>query len=516
MWQCPNFGASRRSCCLAPLVLDFHLPHLACVAYSLSMDPITATTTLITLATFIKDLIEVGQNIKESIEKVSDNRRQIRELTNDVLRSLADLANLTRGHEDAYQAPALLASLGDLKADTFHVLEICRKISPVKHSPGFRGFRSQLKVWMKRDEVEVEIRRLKEHVINCYTKFTAFSTARNEQRTARIDETTTHIEDMLVETVNTTLRVEQTAVVLLETPFGQKIADRTMEIILSDPMHRSVESQYLSEQTMRLIQSLQHLMKGGHIIFDSNNVVHFFSDLGPTTFVQPGLLSHLVHRVLGMVLILQNNYTGVSMESLQYLMCSLGANLDYVGMTSKAIAWEVLAIQILEHFADCGQSVMVLPWLILSQHRLSVYYQRQLRYEMALQASQQALDIWQSLSEKHVRHTESGSMTIFVIHSVNLQETGQQEMAVTIAQKAVALCRPMVEQTVVSSHQLSPITPEVEYNAVVLSRTFFILAKSLAFVDRHVEAYEASKEGFQTTPGTSSGITYEPQRGYVV
>jgi hypothetical protein len=33
-------------------------------------DPITITTTIITLATFIKDLIDVGQNIKRSIEKV--------------------------------------------------------------------------------------------------------------------------------------------------------------------------------------------------------------------------------------------------------------------------------------------------------------------------------------------------------------------------------------------------------------------------------------------------------------
>jgi hypothetical protein len=36
------------------------------------MDAITATMTLITLATFIKDLIEVGESIKQSLEKVRD------------------------------------------------------------------------------------------------------------------------------------------------------------------------------------------------------------------------------------------------------------------------------------------------------------------------------------------------------------------------------------------------------------------------------------------------------------
>ncbi|KAJ7855391.1 hypothetical protein B0H13DRAFT_2357908 [Mycena leptocephala] len=80
------------------------------------MDPITITTTLITFSSFIKDLIEIDQSIQSSIEKVGENRRRIRGLTKDVLRTLADLANLTRGQEDTFQVPALLSALGNLKA----------------------------------------------------------------------------------------------------------------------------------------------------------------------------------------------------------------------------------------------------------------------------------------------------------------------------------------------------------------------------------------------------------------
>ncbi|KAJ7140981.1 hypothetical protein C8R44DRAFT_866722 [Mycena epipterygia] len=80
------------------------------------MDPITATTTIITLATFIKDLIDLGQSIKESIEKVTENRRRIRDLTNEILHTLADLANLSQRHKDEFEAPALLSALGNLKA----------------------------------------------------------------------------------------------------------------------------------------------------------------------------------------------------------------------------------------------------------------------------------------------------------------------------------------------------------------------------------------------------------------
>ncbi|KAJ7678729.1 hypothetical protein B0H17DRAFT_1206651 [Mycena rosella] len=69
------------------------------------MDPITATTTIITLATFIKDLIDVREN-----------RRRIRDLTDDILSTLSKLADLSRADERTFQAPALLSALGDLKA----------------------------------------------------------------------------------------------------------------------------------------------------------------------------------------------------------------------------------------------------------------------------------------------------------------------------------------------------------------------------------------------------------------
>jgi hypothetical protein len=53
-----------------------------------------------------------------------------------------------------------------------HVLDNCRKIFPMERRPGVRGFGSIIKVWMRRDEVEAEIKRLRKHVNQCYRKFT--------------------------------------------------------------------------------------------------------------------------------------------------------------------------------------------------------------------------------------------------------------------------------------------------------------------------------------------------------
>ncbi|KAJ7791249.1 hypothetical protein B0H14DRAFT_3890761 [Mycena olivaceomarginata] len=134
------------------------------------MDPLTITTSIMTFASFINELIEVGENIRRSIEKVNENRRQIRELTEDVVRVLYDLAKLTKGQEDTFRGPELLSALESLKAEMLYVHSKCRKLSSVQ-LPGLRGVRSQFKAWRKRDDLEEKIGRLKEHVSKCYSQF---------------------------------------------------------------------------------------------------------------------------------------------------------------------------------------------------------------------------------------------------------------------------------------------------------------------------------------------------------
>ncbi|KAJ7246035.1 hypothetical protein C8J57DRAFT_1523912 [Mycena rebaudengoi] len=78
--------------------------------------PNTITTTVITLVTVIEDLIEVGQNIKRSIEKVKGNRRQIREFTEEILRMLSNPAIHCDSRETMFQTRELLYALGEFKA----------------------------------------------------------------------------------------------------------------------------------------------------------------------------------------------------------------------------------------------------------------------------------------------------------------------------------------------------------------------------------------------------------------
>ncbi|KAJ7141020.1 hypothetical protein C8R44DRAFT_846924 [Mycena epipterygia] len=480
------------------------------------MDPITATTTIITLATFIKDLIDLGQSIKESIEKVTENRRRIRDLTNEILHTLPDLANLSRGHEDEFEAPALLSALGNLKADMLHVLSTCRKISPAERSPGLRGLGVQIKVWIKRDDVEAEIKHLKEHVNQCYSKFTvrpvhptwntcayecqAFSAARIEMTTARIED----------HAVNTTLRVEQTLIlnnaenqvrlqrlegmmaqVLLETQFGQNIMNQTIEIIASDATHKTLEFQYLSTQALRLIDRLQQLAVNHTFILDAPL---WDVPLQLPTYNSP---EHILYNILGLLLTTNGCPAEIGFSTIRSIL-DLANDLGHLQMKSEAIAWHLMTIQILRQLAGASHTDILLQ-LAISRHNLACEYQFQLHRDLAIQSSQQSVDLCHGLCEISIDvDYQPLLLTTLITYSDNLREAGQPEIALSTAQEAVTMCRPMVGQIIESGLGLASWTEEIECKAVRSFEALFTFARALSSVDRKLEAYESWKEGFQT------------------
>ncbi|KAJ7141082.1 hypothetical protein C8R44DRAFT_240593 [Mycena epipterygia] len=173
--------------------------------------------------------------------QVGENRRHIRELTDDILRTLAGIADIGREHEDTLYSPVLLSALGNLKIDMIYVLSICCQNTPVERV--HQGFRFHIKAWMNRDSVEKEIRRLKEHVNKCYLQFTTLSAARTEHTSVQIAHTALRLEQSLVvNNVENQVRLRRLegmmAQLLLETQFGQHVVNQTIEIIASVRCHQ--------------------------------------------------------------------------------------------------------------------------------------------------------------------------------------------------------------------------------------------------------------------------------------
>ncbi|KAF7357955.1 Tetratricopeptide repeat family [Mycena venus] len=459
------------------------------------MEPVSVAATFITLATFIKDLIEVGESIHRSIEKVGENRRQIRELTEEVVRTLYDLANLTRGREETFQGSELLSALEDLKAEMFHVHSKCLKITPIQ-LPDLRGIGSQLKAWRKRDDLEGKIGRLKERVNKCYRQFTAFSAARIEKTTLRIEQT------LIVANVENQVKARRLegmmAQLLLETEFGQNKMIQMIQIIEADPTHESLESRYLSAQTMCLVDLVQRLLTGGKLVLHAplsdptQSLQLVYADTRSTL--------HVLHWILGTVIEIRESPSDRIPLSgpIKDILRDLGVYLNNIGMTSESIIWERLNLQVLLSL-DCAAAIS--PEIATSLEFLSSRYHRQNQFQAALQASQQSLDLWRHICESlpDVDH-RIGLLTALVTHTQNLLETSQKMTALFTAQDAAAISRPMVEELINSSSGLSSqvLNKPDKHNAEQCRNSLFNLAQALASLDHHLESYEAFKEGFQT------------------
>ncbi|KAJ7142811.1 hypothetical protein C8R44DRAFT_866102 [Mycena epipterygia] len=316
-------------------------------------------------------LVQAAVSLPDDADAVGENRRRIRDLTDDILRTLGHIADLSRGHENSFQAPELLTALGNLKADMLYVYSVASRTLPPARTRGLRGFRTQFKAWMKRDDIEGEIRRLREHANNCYLQFTAFSTARTEHTSRRVENTSLRVEQALVVNhVENHVRLQRLetmmARVLLETQSGQNIMNQTIDIISSDPTHRTIEFQYLSIQTLHLVDALQE-----RLLRDS---VDLPWDTVPLTLrLESTSPAYILHRILGMVLALKTSPTEVHTETIMSILDDVGPTLESLNMNSEALAWGLLTIQIL----------------------LSDQYDYQLRHDLALQSSQKAVDLSQ-------------------------------------------------------------------------------------------------------------------------
>ncbi|KAJ6555637.1 hypothetical protein DFH09DRAFT_1318046 [Mycena vulgaris] len=214
------------------------------------MDPLSLTTAAITVGTCLKDLVELALKIKESMDKVGENKKHLQELTDDVVRTLDGLVNLTAGNEDVFQAPALFMALGGLQQKMKQVLEGCREIPVATDRSQGRTerFKSRVKRLWNGAEIEAEIKSLKEHTNDCYTKFMLFSTARTEGKIVQIAKSATRIEDRMIG-INERTREIATSTARIEQGTGQ-ITDSTTRI--------ERETDQIGERTVQIGHNTAH------------------------------------------------------------------------------------------------------------------------------------------------------------------------------------------------------------------------------------------------------------------
>ncbi|KAF7367514.1 Tetratricopeptide repeat family [Mycena sanguinolenta] len=224
-----------------------------------AMDPISVTTTVITLATFVKDLLSLGQSIRRSFEKVKTNRKLVLALTEDIICTLGRLHELTAGNESDFLAPHLVRALEDLKADILHARFLTDRLAAAGRKQGLRGFGVRFRTWLKRHDIESAIKSVKEHVDKCFLQFTAFSVSRTECTAFRIEHA---ITVQKVENSMDLRRIESMMTKLVhETQFGNEIMQQAASTISSLATNKSF---FLSSLCETLVQISTYLGNRGY------------------------------------------------------------------------------------------------------------------------------------------------------------------------------------------------------------------------------------------------------------
>ncbi|KAF9531794.1 hypothetical protein CPB83DRAFT_848749 [Crepidotus variabilis] len=171
------------------------------------MDPISITCAVITLATAVKDLVELGIKLKASCAKVANNQVKLERLCVHIIADLERLEQLYKRNRETLDGALELEG---------SVIELPKK--------GLKNIGSSFKAWWKADELEAEVSTLKEHVVICHSRFLTFAAARIELKAQEIHAATTQIDATTQQTQNQASQIQRTT---------QDTRDRTAQIQLT-------------------------------------------------------------------------------------------------------------------------------------------------------------------------------------------------------------------------------------------------------------------------------------------
>ncbi|KAJ7658303.1 hypothetical protein DFH06DRAFT_1044776 [Mycena polygramma] len=179
-------------------------------------------------------IVTFGQlaiTIKESIEKIGDNKEILANLEKEVRETVKELKRLAHGYGDQEPTGELLTALESLTEQLEIINSRCQTLA---QSKGVSGF---VKAWFKRDKIEAEIKKLKEHRKDCCDQFQLLSVARMEGTTTRTEEHAAQIEVATARIDETTARTEAKADRLINSDGEKKIREWFQALDMREKQH---------------------------------------------------------------------------------------------------------------------------------------------------------------------------------------------------------------------------------------------------------------------------------------
>ncbi|KAL0952554.1 hypothetical protein HGRIS_006810 [Hohenbuehelia grisea] len=386
------------------------------------MDPLSSLT-----------LLEVAHKIKETIEKVGQNRTKLRQLASDVVCGIADIQEFCDAHREVHdvaRARELRDALDSLTREFHSVLRRCERLSSQRGNTRFAKARASVSAWLNRDEIENDIIRLKEHVQACHIRFISFSSARTEQnvllllyehraRTRQIDEL---IPDLLMDD-----EVSRPPHVLaIDRAANSDVMNLYLRHQLADLL--PMVAQFLGTRThWHEVPDQQH-----SILFDS------FSDedLSPSTIFRDTLFQvlHFCH--------LLRQPTPKTAQDVASALLDTALSLQFLGHTSDALSMATTSADLYGRLVEQNSAIEFSYHLANALNVMSKLASQFGNLDASLKASGEGMAVWTYLFGNSGMHRYAADVGFSILsHCHSLSEAGDHAQALEYCESAVALAR---------------------------------------------------------------------------
>ncbi|KAL0948492.1 hypothetical protein HGRIS_011058 [Hohenbuehelia grisea] len=292
------------------------------------MDPLS-------LGASILAFVDAAQKLKETFDKVGQNKLKSRQLVSDAIRGLIDLENLLHNSRNIVGAEAdeLRDSLDLLRGDLETVQRRCSKFFSTQERGSLSTIKLHVKGWLKRGDVEEEIAGLEKHIRSSYYRFLVLTS------------TSTQV---------TALRTEQRLVVhhqehseqltRLETAFERMVINNgaTNPLPLSNVSntdHDAVEMQFLRLQLQKVINSARDQQSTWAGVIEAPRQT--FSDGKPRAMSFRGstyttVFEDALSQACSAVQTFRDSSNGSSLQERANIMNRLAFTLHHLGLRLQA------------------------------------------------------------------------------------------------------------------------------------------------------------------------------------
>ncbi|KAF4609969.1 hypothetical protein D9613_010371 [Agrocybe pediades] len=154
------------------------------------MDPLSGVLAGITLATAVKDVVELAQKLSKSFKKPGRNLRAARELAGDVLDTTHRLKDFYESHQTILdQSQEMKHFLSELEGEMRTVYNKCCQTFPAYPMSKIGRIKNTVFAWRSAGKVERQLLNLKNRVNKCYIHFMMFAVMRIEVQITDMNQT---------------------------------------------------------------------------------------------------------------------------------------------------------------------------------------------------------------------------------------------------------------------------------------------------------------------------------------